>query len=299
MRMINKDILNKSNTVLYFKERYRAGNSFCRDFTINENIQISNREELDKNFVSDLTSIFLVTEGYGTIYLNTQEVELKKHSLIQIPQNTSVTVKKQEGEIYLSGVRFSAHFISQIRIPRNVLEVLNYFSSNFLSVIDLEEKEANFIYHQISQLYDYVGRCRTHLFGKELLTSSFQMLLMNIGGVKDQYTEIIKLSYSPQKYLYIKFSDLVQNQFKEERKIKNYADQLNVTAKYLSEVVKEQTGKRANRIVKDLVISEARFLLGNPELNISQIGEILNFSDVSSFGKYFKNETGLSPKQFV
>jgi AraC-like DNA-binding protein len=121
---------------------------------------------------------------------------------------------------------------------------------------------------------------------------------MKIGGLRQQYSEIVKVNYSSQESLYVKFNDLVQNQFKEERMIKNYASQLNVTAQYLSEVVKDHSGQQASKIVKDLVISEARFLLGNPELNISQIADILNFRDVSIFGKYFKNETGQSPKQY-
>lgn len=296
VNMINKEILKQSNTELYLNEKYRPDN-FSKALTINENIQISSRVELDRCFRSNMNSIFIVTEGYGTIYLNTEEVELKKNSLILIPQNISVRIKKQEDKIYLSGIYFSSHFISQIRVPQNVLKVFNHFTSHFLSAIDLEEKEANFIITQIKELIDSNMR-RTQLFGKELLIISFQQLLMKIGGLRQEYSEIIKVNYSPQEYLYVKFNDLVQNQFKEERMIKNYANQLNVTAKYLSEVVKEHSGKQASRIVKDLVISEARFLLADPELNISQIAEKLHFSDVSTFGKYFRNETGQSPKQY-
>ena len=79
--------------------------------------------------------------------------------------------------------------------------------------------------------------CEGHLFGKELLMISFQKFLMNVGGLKQRYTGTINLNYSQQEYLYVKFSDLVQSRFREKRIVKQYAEQLNVTAKHLGEVV--------------------------------------------------------------
>jgi len=47
-----------------------------------------------------------------------------------------------------------------------------------------------------------------------------------------------------------------------------------------------------------LLISEAKSLLKQKELTIQQIAEMLNFSDTSSFGKFFKRNSGVSPKKF-
>ena len=292
MRMMNETNMNKSHTPHYLAQSYREDPRNCSNVIIDQNIQVHNREELSPHFISDMTSIYIVTEGYGKIYLNQKTVELKKNSLIQIPQNTLVTVIEQDSKIILSGVQFSPNFISEIRVPSNVLGVFNHFSYNSLSVINLERKEAKLIKHEIVKLKEYRDTCRTHLFRKELLINSFQKFLMKTGGLIQQYTEVMDFNHSPQECLYIKFNDLVQNQFKEERIIKKYADQLHVTPKYLGEVVKEYSGKHASKIIKDMVILEAKFLLSDPELNISQIAEKLNFNDVSIFGKYFKNETG-------
>lgn len=298
---MNKEVLRRSDSNVYLKGRNEADLKFCKEFEITGNTQIDNiinTGQSDQIPLAGVTSIFLVTKGSGKIYLNQQEIELSKNDLIQIPQNTWMTVIEHEPNFYLRGLRFSARFITETQIPKNVLRIFNGFSSSFLSVINLTEKEASFINRQIIGLQDDREMCEGHLFGKELLMISFQKFLMNVGELKQRYTETINLNYSLQEYLYIKFSDLVQSQFREVRIIKQYADLLNVTAKHLGEVVKKNSGRSASRIIKDLVISEAKFLLRNPELNISQIAEILNFSDVSVFGKYFKSETSLSPKQY-
>lgn len=289
----------KSEAEFYLKQQFKIDNRSCNNFGMNENIQVSNQEVFDQKLLSDLTSIFLVTEGYGKVYLKNEEVEFKRNTLIQIPQSTIVMLKEQNTEIYLSGIRFSTQFVSESRVPKKVLRIFDYFSSTFLSVVNLKEKEADDINRQIIELTDDINKCKTEIFGKELLIINFQKFLMKIGELRQQYTEVTNLNYSPQESLYIKFNDLVQRQFKEKRTVKKYAGQLNMTAKYLSEVVKAYSGKYASEIIQNLVISEAKFLLNNHlELNISQVADILHFSDTSTFGKYFKNKTGLSPKQY-
>ncbi|HET7002155.1 MAG TPA: helix-turn-helix domain-containing protein [Puia sp.] len=94
------------------------------------------------------------------------------------------------------------------------------------------------------------------------------------------------------------FTQLVQKQFRSLRNVTTYAEQLNITSKYLTEAVKEITGKTAGEIIDDFVLLEARLLLDNPSLSIAEIADELHFSDQSIFGKYFKRHTGLSPKEY-
>ena len=147
-------------------------------------------------------------------------------------------------------------------------------------------------------LAERVKKYATHPYGKEILINGFHIFLYEIAALGQKYSEMTRLNFSRQESLVIKFSNLVQQQFRELRTVKKYADQLNVTAKYLTEVVKEYSGKNAGEIINDLVILEAKFLLRKSELSIGEIADILHFSDQSFFGKYFKRQTGLSPKAF-
>lgn len=94
------------------------------------------------------------------------------------------------------------------------------------------------------------------------------------------------------------FLQLVQTNFKKHRDIKFYADKLCLTPKYMSAIIKENSGKSANEWINDYIILEAKALLKSTNMNIQQISDELNFSNQSFFGKYFKRLVGLSPKEY-
>ena len=52
------------------------------------------------------------------------------------------------------------------------------------------------------------------------------------------------------------------------------------------------------RITDQMAIFEAKVFLRNPDLSIQEISEILSFADQSTFGKFFKRHSGVSPANY-
>lgn len=94
------------------------------------------------------------------------------------------------------------------------------------------------------------------------------------------------------------FLQLVNQHHRRERSVAFYASKLFISAKYLSLIIKESTGRSAAEWIDDYVILEAKNLLRFSGKNVQQIAYELNFSNQSSFGKYFKHLTGMSPTKF-
>ena len=94
------------------------------------------------------------------------------------------------------------------------------------------------------------------------------------------------------------FMRLVHLNYMRERSVSYYADILCISPKYLSLMIKEATGRSAVEWINEFVIIEAKNLLRFSGKNIQQVAYALNFSNQSSFGKYFKNITGQSPSQY-
>lgn len=94
------------------------------------------------------------------------------------------------------------------------------------------------------------------------------------------------------------FLQLVNEYHRQERSVAFYASKLFISAKYLSLIIKESTGRSAAEWIDDYVILEAKNLLRFSGKNVQQIAYELNFSNQSSFGKYFKHLTGMSPTKF-
>ena len=94
------------------------------------------------------------------------------------------------------------------------------------------------------------------------------------------------------------FLRLVEEKFREHRSLEWYAGELCKSPKYLSRIIRQETGKTASAWIDDKVCDEAKALLMSSSLTISQISDHLGFSSQSYFGKFFKRMTGASPVQF-
>lgn len=91
------------------------------------------------------------------------------------------------------------------------------------------------------------------------------------------------------------FLPLVQQHYMTHKDVPFYADQLHLTPKHLSEVVKAETGKPAKRIIDDLVFFEAQSLLKQTGMSVQEIVYWLGYEDASYFTKVFRQKFGLTP----
>jgi len=94
------------------------------------------------------------------------------------------------------------------------------------------------------------------------------------------------------------FQKLIEKNFLETRLPGEYAEMLNITPNHLNALCKEHLGMQAGELIRDRVVLEAKRLLVNISLSISEIAYKLNFNDNSYFTKFFKKEVGVSPEIF-
>jgi len=103
---------------------------------------------------------------------------------------------------------------------------------------------------------------------------------------------------SRNRQLFNKFMALVKLHHACARGVKFYADKLCLTPNYLSGAIKEYSGKTATEWVNEYVILEAKIMLKDSALSISEIAYNLHFPSQSAFGKYFRQQTGVGPRQY-
>jgi len=94
------------------------------------------------------------------------------------------------------------------------------------------------------------------------------------------------------------FKGLVDKKFKEWHKVKDYAFEIHISPKHLSQTVKNITGKVAKEHIQDRLILEAKRLLLYTDLNIKEIAYKVGFEEPLHFSGFFKKKTGTSPSKF-
>jgi len=94
------------------------------------------------------------------------------------------------------------------------------------------------------------------------------------------------------------FQKLIDQHYKEKKLTKDYAALLYITPNHLNALCKDVTGRSAGELIRDRVLLEAKRLLVNARLTISQIATELQFMDNSYFSKFFKKYEGVTPEVF-
>ena len=94
------------------------------------------------------------------------------------------------------------------------------------------------------------------------------------------------------------FQQLIDKHYTSIRLPKEDADMLYITPNHLNALCNDMLGKSAGDLIRDRVILEAKRLLTNATMSISQISDELNFKDNSYFTRFFKKYVGMTPDDF-
>ena len=98
--------------------------------------------------------------------------------------------------------------------------------------------------------------------------------------------------------IFKQFIAAVQDNYTKERNVIFYADKLCVSPKYLSAVVHEVSGKHATNWINEYVILECKAMLKVEGDSVKNVCNRLNFPNQSFFAKYFKQHTGMTPREY-
>ena len=98
--------------------------------------------------------------------------------------------------------------------------------------------------------------------------------------------------------LTLQFLNLLELHFRAEHNPQWYAQELGVTAGYLTKTVREMMGVTAGALLRQRLIIEAKRWLAHSEWTVAQIAEYLHFADASYFGRFFRRETAVTPRTF-
>ena len=248
----------------------------------------------DYPFKMDVTSIVICTKGTVECFINLKLVRAVAPCFLVLLPDQILEHKSRSDDYSGHMIIMSKKFTDNL-LPNAQEQLPLFLSVRNKPVIELDEEglEGMVSYYNMLKRIVKVKENPHRLEVVRYLTLAF---FYGIGF------SIHKLDTSNKsthyELLVEKFMGLVQTHYKQERILEFYADQLCLTPKHLSKVIKETTHKTANDWIDEHVILEAKALLKSTNMTAQQISEELNFSDQSFFGKYFRRHTGMSPKEY-
>lgn len=97
--------------------------------------------------------------------------------------------------------------------------------------------------------------------------------------------------------LFNRFMMLMERDYKTSRDVGYYAEKMNISPKYLTNIVKIVTAHTPKTIIDQYTILQLKMQLKHTNLSIKELAWAYHFTDVSFFCRYFKKHTGLTPQQ--
>lgn len=97
--------------------------------------------------------------------------------------------------------------------------------------------------------------------------------------------------------LFNRFMMQLEKDYKISRDVNYYAEQMNISSKYLTNIVNQVTGHTPKTIIDQYVILQLKMHLKRTTQSIKEMAWEFHFADVSFFCRYFKKHTGLTPQQ--
>lgn len=94
------------------------------------------------------------------------------------------------------------------------------------------------------------------------------------------------------------FINYIHEHYTEDINNETIGKHFNLNPKYINELIKKRTGYSLHKYIIVKRISKAVELLQNTDMRISEITDLVGFSDDCHFSKYFKQMMGMSPRDF-
>lgn len=98
--------------------------------------------------------------------------------------------------------------------------------------------------------------------------------------------------------LYNEFAKTVATHYFTNRDVRFYAEQLNVSSRYLAQVTKRIVGESPKTIIDDYLKKEAEFLLASSDMTVQEIAYKLGFTSQANFTKFFRKSLGVAPSEY-
>jgi len=104
---------------------------------------------------------------------------------------------------------------------------------------------------------------------------------------------------SDRQQLLTRFYNAIIQHYRESREVSFYANLLCLSPKHFGTIIRQTTGVGAGEWIARYVIIQAKTLLRQrPDLSIQQVSQMLNFSEQTSFCRFFRKYAGITPKEY-
>lgn len=234
-------------------------------------------------------------KGHANVRIDYKDCMISKNTIYTILPNQIFEAIDKTDDLFIELLSFSTDFIIDLNLPKDY-DIFDKVKET--PCLQISEEDVKYLLNYHNLIVTAFNRDK-HLYSNEIIKGLLSVLVTEIISMyKLSDSKEIDSKRTRGKEITEKFMKLLLTHHKQEHNTAFYADKLFMSTKYLSSVLKKETGKSINSWIYEAVITSAKILLKSSNLTVLQISEELNFPNPSFFGKFFKQYTGMTPMDF-
>lgn len=255
----------------------------------------------EQSFITDLYMIGLKEKQEAVVNYGRETYDFQEGTVVFLSPNqvfsfNSADFSKCEEEWTLV---FHPNFMTKTGLG-NKIDTYHFFGYEANEALHVSEDEK-------LDLNDFIQKIEKE-YHQQIDKHTQEIICINIETIlkycqRFYARQFITRKMSNNRYL-AKFESYLQAYFSQNLSnkglpsVKQCGEALHLSAHYLSDLLKAETGKNAKEHISLFVIKKAKMRLQNHELTISQVAFDLGFDYPNHFSKFFKSKTGLSPTEY-
>lgn len=246
---------------------------------------------IDIPYRGNFYKIGICLQGRAELKANLKTYTIEPHCLIAISPHVINQWTSMSDDFQFFNLFFTKDFITtNNNLHLDKFHFLDSVATHSFQITAAQSKNIIASFKLIQQKYE-----TPHAYRNEILKNLINSLLFETESLYDEQSVVSNAAQTRSELLASEFVKLVNTHSSIERSVKFYANKIFISPKHLTKTVKEITGKTAGEWIDETVILDAKVLLQNPSLTVSQISDILHFADPFTFSKFFKRTIGVSP----
>lgn len=238
----------------------------------------------------------IVKSGNATFTVDTETRNIKRGDIIVISDHQVIADYQASDDFTGQAIILSRSFFDEAVKGMTDLTMVLLFTRAHPVVSVTDKQMALFSNYFLSLLIKIQET--ENIYRREIVRGLFTMAIYDFCNIVAHTMDDGQEQTSRGNAIFVQFLRLVEENSKRERRVSWYAEQLCISAKYLSEVIKHVSHRTPSEWIDNYVLLEMRVLLRNTTMSIKEISQELNFPNQSFLGKFFKERIGVSPYKY-
>lgn len=260
------------------------------------------KQFLDKKICSQLYSVAVKKNFGGKLRYGRQHYDFDRGVLTAFGpgQIIEITEMYERGELEGWFMTFHPDLLLRHSLSKEI-KTFGYFSYDVFEALHLSEKEQKTLNKLVDDIRQELQQNQDQ-FSLDIILANLDLVLKYINrffGRQFLTRKTFNID-EVERCLSIIETHVENAAFNESGllTVKELALEMNMSANYLSDMLKCQTGKSAQEHIHDILIEKAKYMLLNSNASVATIAYQLGFDYPQYFSRMFKKKTSMTPAAF-